>query len=166
MKAKSINLIFYFNGQVANDYQMILIQYLENKGYLVFINKNFNVAFRDGPSTVTLLNVIQPIASTHGMLVIDINQVQDEVTKDMKMDKNQFHETIQKHIKKIESKYEVSIEIGKFSSLPKASVKNKNQIYLNYDHETFQSLTEKIDLPEQVFETYLLGILGLRLSND
>ncbi|AKQ46595.1 hypothetical protein TH63_14700 [Rufibacter radiotolerans] len=165
MKTRSLDTLFYINSQVLNDYQLILIQYLENKGYLIFINRSYNVAFRDGQSTVTLLNVLQPIAATHGMQIMDINLAQEYVTKDMKMDKNKFQENIQKHIKKIESQYGVNIEIGKFSRLPKASVRNNNQIFLNFDHQTFQSLINRTDLPDQALEIYLLGILALQLPN-
>jgi ribosomal protein S15P/S13E len=99
------------------------------------------------------------------MLIMEINQVQEHVTKDMKMDKSKFQEHIQRHIKKIESQYGVNIEIGKFSRLPKASVRNNNQIFLNFDHQTFQSLIKRTDLSDQALEIYLLGILALHLPN-
>ncbi len=163
-KAKNLDKLFYINGQAANDYQTILIQYLENKGYLIVKNRSFNVAFRDAPSVVTLLNVIQPIATVYGIPIVDINQVQEDVTKDMKMDKRQFHEKLQKNISQIESDYGVIIEVGKFSNLPKASVRNNNQIFLNFDHETFQSLVKNIDIPDEILKIYLLGLLGLHLG--
>ena len=166
LKAKSLNKIFYMSSQLANDYQMILIQYLENKDYLIVKDKSYNVAFRDGSSTVSFSNVIQQITATHGISVVELNQAQNDDMKDMKMDKSQLHENIQKHIIQIESLYGISIEIGKFSKLPKASVRNDNQIFLNYDHETFQSLLKNTDIPDQTFNIYLLGLLGLQLRNN
>ncbi len=162
-KAQNLDKLFYLNNQAATDYQMILIQYLENKGYLIIRNKSVNVAFRDGPSVVTLLNVIQPIAAAQGMSIVEINQVHEDVTRDMKMDKKQFHDKIQEQISRIESSYGVVIEIGKFSNLPKAYVRNNNQIFMNFDHETFQSLVKNIDIPDDILNIYLLGILGLHL---
>jgi len=162
-KVQNLDKLFYINSQVVNDYQMILIQYLENKGYLIIKNRSVNVAFRDGPSVVTLLNVIQTIFAAKGMSIFEINQVNEDLTKDMKMDKKQFHERIQLQIGQIETSYRVVIEIGKFSNLPKASVRNNNQIFLNYDHETFQSLVKNINIPDNILKIYLLGILGLHL---
>ncbi|MGB3778398.1 MAG: metallophosphoesterase, partial [Tunicatimonas sp.] len=103
LKSRSLDQIFYISSQIADDYEMILVQYLQNKGYLIVKDRSYNVAFRDGPSTISFLNIIQPIAATHGMSVIELKQVQDDVTKDMKMDKSQLHESIQKNISQIES---------------------------------------------------------------
>lgn len=166
LKARSLARIFYTSSQVANDYEMIVIQYLESKGYLIVKNKSYNVAFREGPAVVSILNVIVPIAATHGISVLQLNQVPEDVMKDMKMDKSQFHENVQKHIIQIELKYGVTIEIGKFSKLLRPSVKNRNQIFLNYDHQTFQSLIKNTDLPDQTFNIYLLGLLGLQLYHN
>lgn len=160
---KSLGKIFYVNSQSITDYQTIVIQYLENQGYLVIKNKSYNVIFRDTPQVVTLMNVIQQIASSHGIQTFEIAQVQAEVLKDMKMDKTMFHEKLQKNIHQIEARYSVTIEIGKFSKLSKPSVRNSNHIFLNFDHETFQSLLKNIDIPDDIFEIYLLGLLGLQL---
>jgi hypothetical protein len=163
LKARALDTIFFINGQVADDYQIILVQYLENQGYLVIKNRGINVAFWDGPSTIALLNVVELIAATHGISVMEISHAKENITKDMKMDKSQFHKNIHKRINQIQSTYDVVIEIDNFRNLPKASVRNNNQFYLNFDHETLQSLLTNVNLPEQVFEIYLLGIQGLRL---
>ena len=75
---KSINKIFYTNNPLANDYHIILNQYLESKGFLVIKNKTYNVAFREGPSSVSLLNVIQSVAAMHGLSVLEISQAQED----------------------------------------------------------------------------------------
>lgn len=105
---------------------------------------------------------MQPIATEYGMRLVELNQVQGDVTKDMKMNKSQLHEKIQIHISKVESSHGVNIEVGRLSKLPKASVRNNNQIFLNFDHETFQSLVKNPDIPDEILNIYLLGI-GLHL---
>lgn len=162
-KLNSRKKVFYTNSALLNDYQNILAQYLESKDYLIIYNRSFNVAFRDGPSVVSLLTVIQPIVTENGITLVELNQVQEDVTKEMKMDKSQLHKKIQLNISKIESSHGVSIEVGSFSKLPKPSVRNNKQIFLNYDHETFQSLVKNPDIPDEILHIYLLGILGLHL---
>jgi predicted phosphodiesterase len=163
LRSKNLDKIYYTNTQTINDYQTIVIQYLQNQGYLIINNKGYNVQFQEGPAAVGFVNVVVQIANEFGISVIDINKVQEEVLKDMRMDKSQFNKKLQVHIEQIETKHAVVIEIGKFSRLPKPSVKNGNQIFLNFDHETFQSLLNHLDIPDNILEIYLLGLLGLQL---
>jgi predicted MPP superfamily phosphohydrolase len=163
LKNQNKDSIFYIDGTVISDYHTILIQFLENKGYLVFKNMGVNVAFKDGFSYMTLLNALQPIAAECKINLIELNHVQDDVTKDMKMDKCNFHENIQNCFNKIESSHKVNIEVGKFCNLPKASVRNRNQIFINFDHETFQSLINDSNISDEILHIYLLGILCLSL---
>jgi hypothetical protein len=66
----------------------------------------------------------------------------------------------------IENEYSIQIEVGRFSNVNKASVNNGNTYYLNYDHQTFQSLIKKSDSDmSDNFKIYLLGIIGLDLKD-
>ena len=73
----------------------------------------------------------------------DISEVDPSILSEMKMNKNQFSASLQNLIIEIENEYSIQIEIGKFSNINKASVNNGNTYFLNYDHQTFQSLIKK-----------------------
>lgn len=165
LKMQSIDRIFYQNSAVLTDYQAIVVQYLDSKNYLIFRNRNTAVSFHDSQQqTTSFVNVIQLIAAEHGIAVQEISSVHPSMLTDMKLDKSQFHEKIQTHLSAIENEYSVVIEIGKFSATTKPSVSHANQIFMNYNHATFQSLLPKLDaMPDEALKIYLLGLLGLKL---
>jgi len=161
MKVRGLNHMFFFNNNNTTDYQTIVIQYLQSKGYLVFANRGINVSFRDTPATISLQGVMMQIASHYNFRLLDINQVPADILVDMKMDLSVLPERLQNLLPEISVRNNVKIEVGKFGKLPKASVRNKDNIFLNFEHETYQSLIAMIDDPEDQFQVYLLGILGL-----
>lgn len=167
LKVKSIDKIYVITGNVNSDYIAIIIQYLKSKGNFVFTNRNQNVSFHDiQQQQINLISVIQIIAAEHSITVQDVTTVHPSILSDMTMDKSKFPEKIQSHISKIQRDYSVVVEIGKFSQTLKPSVNNGNQIFLNYEHATFQSLLKNVEsIDAGKFEVYLLGLLGLQLND-
>ena len=167
LKAKNIDVIYTINANVISDFQKILIQYLESKGNLVLRNVKINVSFYDvSQQTVNLINVIQIICKEISMPCHDISSVHSSILAEMTMDKKQFPIELEDLINEIEKEYEINIEVGKFSSMNKAAVNNANTFYLNYEHQTFQSLIKKSNsINSEKFKVYLLGIIGLDLKD-
>lgn len=161
MKANGLTYIFYMNSSGISDYQTILFQFLESQGYLVFSNRGVNVSFRDSPQTCSTHGVVQQVALQHKFKILELSQAPADLLVDMKMDISALPEKLRIMLPKIATENGVNIEVGKFSRLPKSSVRHGKQIFLNYEHETFGSLIELIDQPDEQFKIYLLGILGL-----
>jgi len=159
-KRNGLEYMFYVNSNIT-DYQNILFQYLESQGYLVFTNRGINVNFRDAPQTISTQGFISQIALQHNIKVLDISQAPAHLLADMKMDISSFPERLSRMLPQIATENGVTIEVGKFGKLPKSSVRHRDQIFLNYEHETFRSLLKMIDESEEQFKIYLLGILGL-----
>ncbi len=167
LKSQNIDIIFSINSNVISDFQKIIIQYLQSKGHFIFKNINFNVSFHDvSQQSVNLNTVIQIICKEMAIPCQDISEVDPSILSEMKMNKNQFSASLQNLIIEIENEYSIQIEIGKFSNINKASVNNGNTYFLNYDHQTFQSLIKKSgSLFSEKFKIYLLGIIGLDLKD-
>ncbi|MCF2445766.1 metallophosphoesterase [Dyadobacter sp. CY345] len=165
LRLQSFTTIYFIMDPVISDYRSIVIQYLENKGNLIVKDRNVNVQFRDGAYAISSYSIFQTICSEYGIAVHNINNVSAEVLADMKMDKTQFSSKLLRLLSEIEKNYAIQVEIGKFSSVTKPSVNDGFVFFLNFNHETFQSILRKIDLvSDEVFEIYLLGILGLGLN--
>ncbi|RZK25020.1 MAG: hypothetical protein EOO43_06575, partial [Flavobacterium sp.] len=162
MKFSGLKYIFYASGN-RSDYNNIVYQFLDSQGYIVFENRGTNVSFRDAPQQITTQATMQQIANHYQMSVVDINQVPKQLLTEMKLDLAQFPERLAEVLSEISKEHGVKIEIGKFGNLPKASVRNNNEIFLNHDYATFQSLIKMTDQPKDQFKIYLLGILGLPL---
>ena len=65
----------------------------------------------------------------------------------------------------IEEEYDITINIGRFSKTSKAVVKFQNEYFINYEHNSFQSLLPIIDeLTHEIIKIYFLGLLGISLS--
>lgn len=161
MRVSNLSYIFYYNSVNLDDYHKILVQFLNSKGYLVFLNRGISVNFRDTPQTISLSGAMQQIAAHYNLKYVDLANVPGELLSDMKMDISVLPEKLQKLIPQIANENNVTIEVGKFGKIPKPSVRNKNQIFLNYEHETFRALINMINEPDKEFKIYLLGILGL-----
>ncbi|MGF1923196.1 MAG: metallophosphoesterase [Bacteroidia bacterium] len=166
MKSNNLSHIFNYNAANLDDYQKILVQYLNSKGYLVFINRGISVNFRDTPQTISISGAMQQIALHHNFKYLELSQVPAELLTDMKMDISKLPVKLQIMLPQIAAENSVMIEVGKFGKVPKSSVRNQNQIFLNYEHETFRSLIEMLDEPEKQIKIYLLGILGLPYHNS
>jgi len=165
MKAMKLDAVFITGQAGLNDYQMILKQYLENKGHLVVRNKPINVQLRHASPQASLDQVLRFIGEIYGIVIKDLSAVDNSFLIDMKMDKKQFPEALIQCILKIETTYEVSIEIGRFNKQNKPSVANGRDYFLNYDHDSVQSLLNRLkELSEEVLDIYLLGLLGLKLQ--
>lgn len=160
MRRRGLEYIFYVNSNIT-DYQNILLQYLESQGYLVFTNRGINVNFRDTPQSISSHGFMSQIAAQNSIKILEINQAPAHLLADMKMDISSFPEKLGTMLPQIAAENNVTIDVGKFSRLPKSSVRHQNQIFLNYEHETFTSLLKMIDEPDEQFKIYLLGILGL-----
>lgn len=168
LNEKNIDIIFSINSNIISDFQKIVTQYLESKGHFVFKNNNFYVSFHDASQqNVNFATVIQIICQDMALPVQDISSIHPSILDEMKLNKSQFPKNLQDLIRNIESEYNIYIEVGKFSSSNKASVNNGNTYFLNYDHQTFQSILMKStnDNTEK-FKTYLLGIIGLDLKDN
>ncbi|UYQ92184.1 hypothetical protein MKQ68_19030 [Chitinophaga horti] len=163
MKGLSLKFIVYYNAGSLTDYQTIVVQFLASKGYFLFQNQASIVTFRDGEGRPNLHGVLQQILPDYNIALLDINRVPPEALADMKMDVTSLPEKLQRHISRIREEHKVDIQVGKFSNLPKSSVRNHSQIFLNYEHETFRSLLEMLHFSDAQFKIYLLGILGLGL---
>ncbi|MBN8789784.1 MAG: ATP-binding protein, partial [Terrimonas sp.] len=165
LKAKSIDRIYLLPSSAPTDYQKVVIEYLESKENLLIKNRNINVNFQDSqPQVVNIAAVVQLVAAELSITMQDIKSIHPSILTDMKLDKTQFDSKFQSILNKIENDYFVTIEIGKFSKLTKPSVSNGNQIFLNYNHGTFQSLVSNVNsINDDAFEIYLLGILNLQL---
>ncbi|HEY0771689.1 MAG TPA: ATP-binding protein, partial [Sphingobacteriaceae bacterium] len=165
LKQLGINTVYYSQKTNVTDYEAIVIKYLETKGNLIFVNRSFNVPFRDISQPTNIYSVLQIIANENAITVEDIAKINPYILEDMKMKKSSFDEKLLKHLSVIEEEYQISIEIGKFSKTTKPSAVNGNQIFLNFDHHTFQSMIEKLhQIPDEVLKIYLLGLLGLQLK--
>ncbi|WP_025142204.1 metallophosphoesterase [Pedobacter jeongneungensis] len=165
MKLLKLDTIFTTNQVGLNDYQIILKQYLENKGFIVVRNQTISVQLRHAAPQGSLDQVLRLIGEIHGVLVKDLSAVDSSFLVDMKMDKKQFPESLVKCIKKIEEIYRLSVEIGPFNKHNKPSVANGKDYFLNYDHDSFQSmLNQQTELQGEILYTYLLGLLGLKLQ--
>jgi HSP90 family molecular chaperone/predicted phosphodiesterase len=167
LKSQNIDNIFNINSNVISDFQKIIIQYLQSKGHFIFKNTNFTVSFHDvSQQTVDLNTVIQIICKERSIPCLGISSLDNSILSEMKMNKKQFPEILQDLIVEIENEYSIQIEVGRFSNVNKASVNNGNTYYLNYDHQTFQSLIKKSDSDmSDNFKIYLLGIIGLDLKD-
>ncbi|NML19416.1 hypothetical protein HHL16_00955 [Pseudoflavitalea sp. G-6-1-2] len=164
---KKLNITnVYINSKfVSSEYELIVSQYLEDMGNLVIENNTINVQFWDGSQPVSLSSVLQLLCSEHGMVLTEISEVNGYLIDDMKMDKNQFPDQLRRHISLIESRLGISIEVGKFNKTTKPSVNNGSQYFLNFGHETFDSLISKEEnIQDDLFQIYLLGLLGLKMD--
>lgn len=165
LKARSIDKFYLQSNNFPTDYELIVIEYLKNKGNLIIRNANVAVNFHASQQQVAnLAAVIQIIGNENGISMQSIMNADSIVLSDMKLNKTHFDEKLQLNLANIEAKYHVSIEIGMFSKTTKPSVRHADQIFLNNNHDTFQSLLKEINLmKEDAIIIYLLGLLGLKL---
>ncbi len=165
LKRTELKKIF-FRSSIISDYDAIVVQYLENKGFLVVENLFFNVSFHTASYQVALRTVFEIIGNDIGINVLEFGKVEDDDLKDMKMNKSEFTGKLLELIEGIESKYNIKVDIGKFTQASKPSVSNEKQYFLNYDHAAFQSVIDNINvLSFDLAQTYILGLLGINLDN-
>lgn len=167
LRSKSIDKIYVQYNSMLTDYEAIVVDYLANKGNLIVQHKSTFVNFITTPQhTTNLIDVIKIIANEYAISIHDIRNVTPDLLTEMRLDKSGFNEKLLFQLSNIESTYNVKIEIGKFSKSKKSSVSYGNQIFLNFNHDTFQSILGDIEnIEETTLRIYLLGILGLQLSN-
>ncbi|MGE4512548.1 MAG: metallophosphoesterase [Chryseobacterium sp.] len=168
LRAKSINCFYVHDTRIMTDYEAVVIEYLTSKGNLIILPKNTPVNFLATQQyTTNLTVVVQIIANEYGIYMQNIKDITPDSLSEMKLDKKEFPEKLQIQISNIEKNYLVSINIGKFSASKKASISHANQIFINYYHEAFKSLLEKLDeMTDDTLRIYLLGLLGLKLSGS
>ena len=166
LKTNNINTIYISNNSPFDDYQNIVIKYLSDKGNLIIKPKQINPLFRDGQQVITTQQIIQIIAQQNGLRLVDINNVQPNAIKDIKMNKQaELPKQIVQQLSTIEEEYDITINIGRFSKTSKAVVKFQNEYFINYEHNSFQSLLPIIDeLTHEIIKIYFLGLLGISLS--
>ena len=166
LRSKSISKFYVYDNHIITDYEAIIIEYLKSKGNLIILHKSTSVNFLVSQQyTTNLAAVIQTVASEYGISMQNIKDVTLASLTEIKLNKQDFSSKLQEQLLRIEDDYNVSIEIGKFSVSVQSSVSYGNQIFINYHHETFQSLLGEIgEMSEDVLRIYLLGLLGLKLS--
>jgi len=168
LKSKSITNFYVQDNHIVTDYEAIIIEYLRSKGNLIILHRSSTVNFLTAQQfTTTLTMIIQLIASEYGIFMQNIKTVALSSLTEIKLNKQDFPLKLRTQLSNIEEEYGVFIEIGKFGISAKASVSYTNQIFINFHHETFQSLIEEIDeMSEETLRIYLLGLLGLKLSGS
>ncbi len=167
LKSKSIDKVYIYYNSLLTDYEAIVIDYLADKGNLIVQQQSTTVNFINSQQyTTNLIDVIRIIADEYGISIHDIKNITPDLLPEMRLDKSVFSKKLLLQLFNIESNYNVIIEIGKFCKTRKSSVSYENQIFLNFNHDTFQSILKDIEnIDEMSLRIYLLGLVGLQLSS-
>lgn len=165
LKKSNINYIYVYDGNFENEYQRVIVEYLYDQGHLVVKPRSFSIQFRDAQQTVNSLHVLQIVANTHNLSIININTLQPDAIYDMIVPRHDLPVNISTIIDAIESEQLIKIIIAKFNKNSKPLIKFNNHFYINYEHVAFQSIINSHKkTPVSAIAIYLNGLLGLGLK--
>ncbi|MBO0951191.1 metallophosphoesterase [Fibrella sp. HMF5405] len=166
LNSVNISKVYYYQTENVSDLALLIASFLKSNGNLVFSSVNLSALFREGSLGFNMTQVVNIIASVHGISLVHLNDIlYDEVNKVL-IDRSSIPAKVSGCIDKLEKKYSIKISLAHFGADYRLFLNNGEVNFINCDHASFADLVSNIDHYNDItLEVFMLGVLGRSLSS-